>query len=155
MLPKNWWTNPKLIELYIEKAEKQSKRFKSFDSIWRGKIEDFKKAGLPEDKAISASAKFFLMHIIRNESVPKHLKWNGRDNDYDMDCNCCQMFVKAGVIETPGKLRYLGNYPVGYDSVCKELLDENGETYFADVKFMNYLDMYRCEVCGNEWTEGY
>lgn len=82
-------------------------------------------------------------------SIPKTKQWNGTDSKHDYPCYRCEC------IGEPGTMRYLGSFYAGQEKVCKELYDEEGEPYFADVEFPNYLDGWRCDLCGHEKTDGY
>lgn len=78
--------------------------------------------------------------------IPKSLKWRGRDNQHDRECTRCK------VLETGGKLRYLGNHCFGTTKVTKCWYEEDIEVC-GDAEVPDYLHCWRCEVCGNEFTD--
>ncbi|MBK1987266.1 hypothetical protein A0J48_006910 [Sphaerospermopsis aphanizomenoides BCCUSP55] len=122
---------------------------------WRKLVCTFRRQGIPPKEALHRAALHYTKHLIEKGIVPSTMKWNGKPHHYDEDCNCCDLAVKAGILQQPGKLRYLGNFYAGKEKVCTTLYDEAGEPYTDDIEFNNRLMAYRCEVCGNEWTDGY
>lgn len=81
-------------------------------------------------------------------SISSKLKWSGFPNENDRDCTRC------GVLDTGGRLRYLGYHYIGMEKVCKEIFpSDGGEPYTDDVDTPYYLHCWRCEKCGNEETD--
>lgn len=78
--------------------------------------------------------------------------WNGRPHEYDADCDVCNLLVKVGLFNTPGKIRYLGEFFAGVEKVTQEFFQEDA-VWTEDVSFPNYLAAWRCEVCGNQETQ--
>lgn len=81
--------------------------------------------------------------------IPNAVQWNRKESVHDCACHKCEL------LDEPGIMRYLGSFYAGTEKVCVEKLDEYGEPYFTDVEFANYLDGWRCDVCGQEETDGY
>jgi len=155
MLPKNWHKDTKVIALVVEKQIRIRKRFKNSSVIWDEPLLKLRKKGLSPKEAVQEHAKKLAPHLVTKADVPKSKKWRGQDSLNDQECSCCQLLLKAGVIETAGKLRYLGTFYAGEEKVTREFWDEDGNAYYKDVSFSNYLDAWRCEVCGSENTDGY
>lgn len=134
------------IDKYAEElAQKNPKRWESFIKVVRTYQGHFS----PEEEAKKAK------EVVRNwfkpdkKLIPESLQWNGRPSQHDYPCHRCELIGEGGI------MRYLGNFAAGKEKIAKELHDSHGEPYVADVEFMNYLDGWRCDVCGHEETDGY
>ncbi|MGL4503770.1 MAG: hypothetical protein ACRC78_05420 [Planktothrix sp.] len=155
-LPKLWWKNPKIVELVVERQKRICENNDSAKRNWDERLKSYKDMGYDDDDCIRKAGEYFAGYLTQKKGVPANFEWDGNHSREDKNCDCCEILHQAGVINQPGKLRYLGNFYAGKEKVCKELIDhETGETYTDDVEFANYLAAWRCEVCGNEWTDGY
>lgn len=152
-LPKLWWKNPKVVELVIERQNEFVKN-EFAQRNWNKRVKSYKDIGYSDDNSVRKTGEYFAQFLTRKSGVPAGIQWNGNESKEDKECDCCQILHKAGVINKQGKLRYLGTFYAGKEKVCKELLDyDTGETYYDDVEFSSFLAAWKCEVCGNEWTD--
>lgn len=78
--------------------------------------------------------------------IPLDIQWDGRASKYDKDCHRCK------VLETGGKLRYLGYHYFGSTKEARCWYEEDVEIC-DDVDIPYYLHCWRCEICGNEDTD--
>ena len=153
-LPKGWQLDRRVTELYTKRNISIMRRFHNHLKHWEGCICKYRKQGLKPKDALHRASSDFVSNMIHKCGIPKHKQWHGRPSDSDQNCSLCDLLVKAGVLEQGGKLRYLGSFYAGKATVCKEFYDGDF-VYTKDVEFANYLDAWRCEVCGNEDTDGY
>lgn len=154
-LPKGWYFDPRVTEAYSKQIIITSKnRYRRFHN-WEQMICKLRQNGFKPKESIHRATAYFVKAKLNNAGIPKSKKWAGNPSAYDEDCSVCNFLVKCGVIKTPGRLRYLGEFYAGKEKVCKEFYDEDGGSYTKDVEFGNYLAGWRCDVCGNENTDGY
>lgn len=78
--------------------------------------------------------------------VPSDIQWRGIESAHDRECKRCT------VLGTGGKLRYLGVHCFGLTKVAKCWWEEDVEVC-GDIDVPDNLHCWRCEVCGNEYTD--
>lgn len=155
-LPSGWYRDPRAIQAYIDRENRILLRsHQGSYSVWLEKVQSFQAQGKSESQAQELAARFFLPFMITKGSVPLDKRWNGRNHQFDETCNCCQFLKRCGVIDQPGRLRYLGEFFAGSEKIAKDVIEDEGEVVNKDVSFGNYLAAWRCDLCGNEHTDGY
>lgn len=153
-LPKGWQQDRRVTELYTKRNISIMRRFHHHLLGWETCICKYRRQGLSPKEALHRASSEFVGNIIHNCNVPKRMQWRGGNHEHDQDCPVCNLLVKAGVLEQPGRMRYLGYFYAGQEKVTKVFYDGDYE-YTDDVSFPNYLDAWRCEICSNELTDGY
>lgn len=78
--------------------------------------------------------------------VPSDIQWRGTESTHDRECKRCT------VLATGGKLRYLGIHCFGLTKVARCWWEEDVEVC-GDVEVPHNLHCWKCEVCGNEYTD--
>lgn len=155
-LPSGWYRDPRAIRAYIEREHKRLEGSSYGGSnVWIGKVNEFIKRGKNKQQAEELAAKYFLPFMITKGIIPLSKQWSCRPHHNDEDCNVCLFLKGAGIIDQPGKRRYLGEFYSGPEKVAREVLNNEGEMEVQDVAFGNYLAGWRCDVCGDETTDGY
>ena len=153
-LPKGWQRDPRVTQLYTQRNISIMRRFHNHLTHWESCICKYRRQGLKPKEALHKASADYVSNMIHKCGIPHHKQWNGRPSSSDQNCSLCDLLFKAGVLEQPGKLRYLGEFYAGREKVTKEFHEED-HTYTADVEFANYLAAWRCDVCGNEFSDGY
>ncbi|MEH2287194.1 hypothetical protein [Nostoc sp.] len=155
-LPNGWQQNRSVTELYTQRNISVMRRFHNHLSGWEACICKYRRQGLEPKEALHRASASYVSNMIHQCGIPKSMQWCGKPNKYDEICSVCNLLVKAGVLSQvqAGQMRYLGNFYAGREKVTQVFYDGDYE-YTDDVSFPNYLDAWRCEVCGNEDTDGY
>lgn len=82
----------------------------------------------------------------KKAGIPPDIRWSGRESEHDKDCQRCL------VLESGGRLRYLGYHYFGTEKVASVWYEDDDEVS-GDVDVPQYLHCWRCEVCWNEDTD--
>jgi hypothetical protein len=139
-------TRREKINRYAEElAERNPKKWESCIQS----VRTYQGSFSPEEEAKRAKKVFKTWFKPKTGLVPKSEQWNGIPSEHDYRCHKCKL------IEEDGVMRYVGSFASGTEKVTREFHDSDGDSRFEDVEFMNYLDGWRCDVCGHEETDGY
>ena len=114
---------------------------------WEQLIDRELRQGMTREAAIAQLVRVRVARCQINKSgIPPDIQWRGRESEHDKQCTRCE------VLQTGGKMRYLGYHHFGLIKVAKILYEEDHEIC-EDVNTPYYLHCWRCEECGNEYTD--
>jgi len=135
----------KILKYVEELPQKNPKRWQTFLDV----VRQYEGVFSPEEATKRAKKVAESWFKPDKDLIPKSIQWAGRSSSSDYPCPKCEL------IKEPGIMRYLGNFLAGTEKVTVEKHDEDGEPYFEDRSFSSYLDGWRCDLCGHEYTDGY